>query len=81
MQYLTPNATKKGLLPDEVKVPSEPAIQADQFAEGKAERRMGEICADADEVSRYKYDPNAARTNVHPGIPLEDGYNDTILGD
>ena len=41
----------------------------------QARKRMANICADPDEVYQYKWNPNGARNNRHPGIPIED-YGD-----
>lgn len=37
----------------------------------RARQRMERICATPEEVARYHYDPNAARENLRPGIPLD----------
>ena len=41
----------------------------------KARRRMERICATPDEIETYGYNPNGARNNLRPGIPIED-YGD-----
>ena len=41
----------------------------------KANRRMGRICATPEEVELYRYDPNAARDNLRPGIPVGDNMD------
>lgn len=58
-----------------MRAPKEMAIETFEPADStaKARRRMENICATPDEVARYKYDPNAARENLRPGIPQE-GY-------
>lgn len=38
----------------------------------KAQKRMGCIVAGAKEVEQYGFNPNGARNNRRPGIPLED---------
>ena len=38
----------------------------------KVKRRMKNICATPEEVELYKFAPNQARDNEHPGIPCED---------
>lgn len=38
----------------------------------KAKKRMGTICAGPQETMLYRYNPNGARNNRHPGVPLED---------
>lgn len=82
MKYFTPNAAKKepGMIAGELQIPSERVTDENLFAPDKKARRMGEICATPEEVEKYKYDPNSARQNVRPGIPLDD-YNETVLGD
>lgn len=43
---------------------------AADFAD-KAAKRMQKICATPEEQALYKYNPNGARDNLAPGIPLE----------
>ena len=35
----------------------------------QARKRMNSMCATPAEVEMYKYEPNGARNNLHPGIP------------
>lgn len=37
----------------------------------KASRRMARICATPEEIALYHYNPNGARGNMRPGIPME----------
>lgn len=48
----------------------EPGWETSEVA--KARKRMGNICATPDEVVQYQYNPNGARGNLRPGIPMPD---------
>jgi hypothetical protein len=44
----------------------------DMYDAPKAAKRMAQICATSQEVELYRYSPNAARGNSHPGMPLDE---------
>lgn len=52
----------------------------EMFRSEKAAKREARICATEAEQALFKYNPNAARRNEAPGIPLED-YGTKFIGD
>ena len=63
----------------EMEVPVLPD-DTEMFRSEYAAKRMANICASPAEVELYKFNPNAARRNVNPGIPCDD-YSETEIGD
>ena len=48
------------------------AFNTDSEDAAKAARRMALICADPKEQALYRFNPNGARNNRHPGQPFDD---------